>query len=107
VEQPRGYINVTATTDLVYAEPLTLRCEVVLEGIPKAGSQATSIAIILGMLSDPRFADRMNGKVNDGSIQYKAPAERLQVTQVIEGGRRVRRAIFNMAAVWCVEYSYV
>lgn len=105
VAQPRGYINVQSTAELVLPEPMIMRCEVVLEGKPLRGSQANTLAVLMAILSQGKLAAKLNALVGDGSIMfYDGTSERMQVSQVIERDLRVRRIVFQIAAAWQVMY---
>jgi hypothetical protein len=106
VEQPRGYVNVTANGDLDLGMqgPTLLQAEVVLEGKPKRGSQAEVVAIVLAMLSGREIIDRLNNKMPDGSVAIVGPPEAARVEQAIERDVRLRRFTVIYPAIWGVVY---
>lgn len=104
--QPRGYVNVTVIGEWNLAIQGAVLCEaeVVLESVPKTGSQAEIVAIMLGMLSGREVIDRLNAKINDGSMRIVGPAEAARVEQTIEREIRVRRFRVTYPVVWNVVY---
>ena len=106
VAQPRGYVNVAATSDMDLAiqGPMLLEATVVLESVAKSGSQAETVAILLGMLSGLEVVGRLNAQVQDGSLVIVGPAEKPRIEQTIERELRVRRFTVTYPAVWNVVY---
>jgi hypothetical protein len=104
--QPRGYVNVTATGDvgLGIQGGVLLQAEVVLESIPKTGSQAGVIAIMLAMLSGREVIARLNAGITDGSLVIVGTPEMARVEQKIEREVRVRRFTITYPALWNVAY---
>ena len=104
--QPRGYVNVTVIGewDLSIQGPVLLEAEVVLESVPKTGSQASIVATVLGMLGGRQIIGRLNAKITDGSMQIVGPPEGARAEQVIERELRVRRIRVTYPAIWNVVY---
>ena len=107
VVQPRGYVNVAqeAAWQEHTPAPDMMRVEVVLEGKPKRGSLAATVAILRGILGDPALHIKLNVIVTDESITYLGPAEQLSIRQELSGDLRVRQAVFMIAAQWNVIYE--
>jgi hypothetical protein len=104
--QPRGYVNVTVIGewDLSIQGPVLLEAEVVLESVPKTGSQASIVATVLGMLGGREIIGRINAKITDGSMSIVGPPEGARAEQVIERELRVRRIRVTYSAIWNVVY---
>ena len=104
--QPRGYVNVTVIgeRDLSIQGAVLCEAEVVLESVPKTGSQAPVVAIVLGMLGGRAIIDRLNAKITDGSMKIVGPPEGARAEQVIERELRVRRIKVTYPAIWNVAY---
>jgi hypothetical protein len=106
LEQPRGYVNATVIGewDLSIQGPVLLEAEVVLESVPKTGSQASVVAIVLGMLGGKEVINRLNAKITDGSMKIVGPPEGARAEQTIEREIRVRRIRVTYPAIWNVAY---
>ena len=104
--QPRGYVNVAVTGDMDRAIQGAILCEaeIVLESVPKTGSQASTVATVLGMLGGGEIVDRLNAKITDGSMRIVGPPEGARAEQVIESEKRVRRIRVTYPAIWNVVY---
>jgi hypothetical protein len=106
LEQPRGYVNVSVIGewDLAIQGAVLCEAEVVLESVPKTGSQAPIVAIVLGMLGGREIIDRLNNQITDGSMKIVGPPEGARAEQAIEREIRVRRIKVTFPAIWNVVY---
>jgi hypothetical protein len=110
VKQPRGYVNVNATSPLAYGvgstdpAPTQLAYEVVLEGKPKRTTLDVPFAVLVSMLAKVDLETQLNSFVSDASLFFMSRAENMALQQVIEGDLRVRRVNFMLFVIWSVGY---
>lgn len=106
ITQPRAYVNVAMSTELIRAEPGVQKWDIqlVFEGKPKKGSPSDAVAEALGQCKRPDLGSALQALIVDGSITFTGGAEMLRYAQTIRGDLRIRTISFSLFGTWNVVY---